>query len=332
MSKDIVLEIHQSGLKYWRRCHKLFDYKYNQELEKRKKGNALVRGTIVHAMIEAKASGQDPWEVFDNFISENYKVFKEEEEYFEIEEMISDIMEGYFSFYKEDELKPYKVGNKYAEIKFCVPLVKEEGIYLGGIIDMIVSDSKSRIWLMDHKTHKTLPKGDIAYLNPQSNLYSWAMPLAGLPKPEGMIWNYIRWKAPSKPNILKDGSLSKSSKLDTTWGIYKKAIREAHLDLKDYEDMKEVLKGKEEDFYVRHYLPINQNIQHQIVEDAKSTAREIVKNRHKLKDRNITRDCSWCEFYPLCQAELKGLDTSLMLKFDYMKKEKHNEETNDEEN
>lgn len=331
-----VLEVHQSSLKTWRRCHKAYDYKYIQRLQKRRTPNALIRGTIVHAMIEAKAKGDDPWEVFDKYIEENHKVFMEEEEYFGIEEMISDIMEGYFAYYKNDDVKPYPIKKdgetKWAEHAFSVPLVPEEGIYFGGVIDMIVQDAKKRIWLMDHKTHKTLPKGDIAYLNPQSNLYSWAMSqLDYLPTPDGMIWNYIRWKQPSKPQVLKDGSLSKSTRIDTTWGIYKKAVREAGLDIKDYTDMEEALKGKEEDFYVRHYLPINQNIQKNLVEDAKCTAIEILHNAGKVKDRNITRDCSWCEFYPLCQAELKGLDTSTMLKFDYKEKEDDAEKESDEE-
>ena len=331
-----VLEVHQSSLKLWRHCHKAYDYKYIQRLQKRRTPNALIRGTIVHAMIEAKAKGDDPWEVFDQYIEENHKVFMEEEEYFGIEDMISDIMEGYFAYYKDDDVKPYPITKdgetRWAEHSFSVVLVPEEGIYFGGVIDMIVQDTKSRIWLMDHKTHKTLPKGDIAYLNPQSNHYSWAMSqLDYLPTPDGMIWNYIRWKQPSKPQVLKDGSLSKSTRIDTTWGIYKKAVREAGLDIKDYEDMEEALKGKEEDFYVRHYLPINHHIQEKIVEDAKCTAIEILHNAGKLKDRNITRDCSWCEFYPLCQAELKGLDTSTMLKFDYKEKEDDNEKEPDEE-
>ena len=333
---DKILEVHQSSLKTWRKCHKAYDYKYTQNLQKRHTPNALIRGTIVHAMIEAKAKGEDPWEVYDEYIHENHKVFQEEEEYFGIEEMISDIMEGYFTYYKNDDLKPYPIKKgkeiRYAEHSFSVPLIEKEGIYFGGTIDMIVSDSKDRIWLMDHKTHKTLPKGDLSYLNIQSNLYAWAMSLMDeLPNPTGMIWNYIRWKQPSKPQLLKNGSLSKSTKIDTTWGIYKKAVREAGLDIKDYEDMKEALEGKEEDFYVRHYLPFNEHVKKTILEDAKTTALEIKKNAGKLKDRNITRDCSWCEFYPLCQAELKGLDTSTILKFDFKEKVNDEEESDEEQ-
>lgn len=331
-----ILEVHQSSLKLWRHCHKAYDYKYVKKLQKRKTPNALIRGTIVHAMIEAKAKGEDPWEVFDNYIAENHQVFKEEEEYFGIEEMISDIMEGYFSYYKNDDLKPFPIGKgkdkRYAEHSFKVPLIPEENIFFGGIIDMIVEDDKGRIWLMDHKTHKTLPKGDIAYLNIQSNLYAWAMSQSDqLPSPAGMVWNYIRWKQPSKPQVLKNGSLSKTSKIDTTWGIYKKAIREAGLNIKDYADMEEALRGKEEDFYVRHYLPINKKVQENILDDAKTTALEIKYKAGKLKDRNITRDCSWCEFYPLCQAELKGLDTSMILKFDFKEREDDDKKESDEE-
>lgn len=311
--------ISQSMLKAFRRCHKAFDYKYNQSLRKKKKGSALIRGSCVHEMIEAKANGKDPWEAFENYLDNNKPVFIEQDpEYEGLADMITTIMEGYFSYYKNDPLKPVVINNKAAEHPFSVEL--DKGITLTGVIDMIVEDPKLGIGIEDHKTHKTLPTGDIAYSNIQSALYAWAMSKSkDLPEPKFMVWNYIRWKEPTKPKLLKSGKMS-TAVSDTTWRVYRKALIEAGLNPEDYKDMEEQLKNKESDFFVRQYLPLNKTIIENIKEDAISTARQI-ENSKGIVDRNITKDCSYCEFYSICQAELKGLDSEMIKKCEYETKE-----------
>lgn len=42
--------------------------------------------------------------------------------------------------------------------------------------------------------------------------------------------------------------------------------------------------------------------------------------------RNLTRDCSWCDYAPLCHAELRGEDTEYLLKHDYIVRVKHGDE------
>jgi len=329
------LIIHQSGLKTFRKCHRCWYYKYIEELEKVKKGSALLRGTCCHAMIEAKANGKDPWVPYEEFIKENKQIFIEEEElYGNIEEMICNIMEGYFKYYKNDNLIPIKIGDKFAEHKFSLPIY--DGIILEGVIDMIAKDQSDRIWLVDHKTHKNIPSGDTAYYNMQSALYAFAMKaLDEFPNPDGVCWNYIRWKDQTKPELLKNGTMSKK-KIDTTWETYEKALLENGLNPQDYLDVKEALQNKESEFYVRQYLPLNDTILQNVYEDALTTAKQIKEYRDRPKedfDRNLTRDCSWCEFYPLCQAELRGLDVEFMKKVDYRKKQKgeqENEESQDD--
>ncbi len=328
-----MLVVHQSGLKTFRRCHRCWYYKYVEQLERIKKGPALLRGTICHAMIEAKANGKDPWVPYEEFIKENKKIFIEEEEvYGNIEEMICNIMEGYFRHYKNDVLTPMKIGDKFAEHKFSIQI--EEDIYLEGIIDMVALDDHNRVWLVDHKTHKTIPSGDNAYYNMQSALYAYAMrELPEFPNPDGVCWNYIKWKDQTKPELLKNGTMSKK-KIDTTWDVYLKALLENNLDPADYQDVKEALQSRESEFYIRQYLPLNDVIIQSVYRDAVTTAKQIETFLDRPKeqfDRNLTRDCSWCEFYPLCQAELRGLDSEFMRKVDYKKKgEEDNEESEDD--
>lgn len=312
-----MIKISQSMLKTFRKCHKAFDYKYRQNLQRKKKEASLLRGSCVHEMIEAKANGKDPWETFETYIENNKPLFIEQDpEYENLIDMVTTIMEGYFSYYKNDPLKPLPFKGKFAEHEFTVELTKD--IILTGVIDMIVEDPKLGIGIMDHKTHKILPTGDIAYSNIQSALYAWAMTqLKEFPNPQFMVWNYIRWKEPTKPKLLKSGKMS-TSLGDTTWRVYRKALIEAGLDPKDYEEVKTQLEGRESEFFVRQYLPINKTIMENIKEDTIETATQIQTTNYK--DRNITRDCNYCEFYSLCQAELKGLDSEMVKKYEYIER------------
>lgn len=67
------------------------------------------------------------------------------------------------------------------------------------------------------------------------------------------------------------------------------------------------------------------------MEDTTSTAIEILNHGHQLKDRNLGRDCSWCSYKSICQAELMGLDVDYIIKADYEIKEKRDQDGNKKE-
>lgn len=318
--------VHQSTIKCWRKCRRLYHYRYVERIEKRKPPAPLMRGTVVHEMIEAHANGTDVWAPVEAFKKRYAKLFAEEREHYgDLVGEIERLMSGYFEWYKKDPLVPFSLvkGGPKAEHKFSVNLTPS--IILEGKVDLAAHDRMKRKWLTDHKTHKQLPQGDIKYSDIQSALYCWALECE-YPKLkfDGVAWNYIRWKAPVIPDLLKDGSMSRRKNIDTTWAVYRQAVKDAGLDPKDYADMKQELDGKEGDFYVRSYLPVNRTITENLLEEARVTAREMKRKGGRDKTRTIEKHCSWCEFYNLCQAELRGLDADFIRKHDY--KEKVDEE------
>src|SRR3546814_15734859 len=68
---------------------------------------------------------------------------------------------------------------------------------------MLVEDEYG-LWVVDHKTHKTIPKTTDRLLDLQSPLYAWACHRAGIPV-HGFIWNYVLAKAPSAPKMAYEG-------------------------------------------------------------------------------------------------------------------------------
>lgn len=325
------MEVHQSRLKSWRLCHAQHDYKYNQKLIKRRPRKPLLRGSTVHRIIEYDINGLDPWVPFEEFKKQYKKLFLEQqEEYGDLPELVKRMMEEYFKWYKKDPIKWISVerGKPKAEYKFVVPLTSS--INLGGKIDAVGQSKDKLRWLVDHKNNKTIPTGDIIYSDIQTVLYAWALLQKGI-HIDGVMWNYIRAKAPSAPELLKNGDLSRRKNIDTTWGVYKQAIKDNGLKVKDYKDMEEHLQGKENDFFQRVYIPLDKSVMKTIVSDARVTAREIKRKGTRDKVRTFGRHCDWCDFKDLCQAELRSLDAKFIRKTLYMVKKDAKEETKETE-
>lgn len=302
--------VSQSKIHTYRDCKMKYHYRHEERLRKRSPPNPLVRGKIIHEMIEAQLDGGDPWKAWAKSQKEYAKLFKQEkEEYGDIPGEIEALMGGYFQWYNKDPINYYEVNGAYSEHFFRVPLAP--GIELEGTMDSLGYTKDKRFWLVEHKSHKSLPKGDIKYSDIQSAIYTWVAPQVGLPKPDGVMWNYIRYSAPKIPEVLKNGTMSKRA-IDTTWDVYRQALVDEKLKPADYKDMEEALKGKEGDFYVRVFLPVNKTIQANILEEVKLTACEMRDSHGKNRVRTIDQHCTYCEFYELCQAELRGLDASFI--------------------
>lgn len=319
--------VHQSHIKTWRRCKRQYWYGYLLNLERRRRSYPLMRGTAVHDMIERHAKGHDPWPALDELRKKYAKLWEEEREYYgDPVAEITSIMRGYFSWYKKDPLTPIPLtpGGDLAEHEFEVRLTPS--ILMRGKIDMLARDGMKRQWLVDHKTHKQLPTGDIKYSDIQSAIYVWAArEINPKLKIDGVAWNYIRWKAPSVPLMLtgrKTGGKMSRKACDTTWAVYRQALLDNGLDPADYADMEEKLDGREADFFVRQYLPVNETILENLLEESRTTAREMKRKAGHDRTRTIDKHCQWCEYYNLCQAELKGLDADFIRKHDFQEKKK----------
>lgn len=312
-------EVSQSKIKTWRHCRKAYDYKYIQGLTKKHKPMPFLRGTIVHDMLEAHYKGEKPWPVYNKHMEENEKLLRiHAEDYGPLPEHLKNLMKGYFKFYKKEDLKPIAV-----EGKFQTKLAK--GLYLNGIRDMI-GESQGLRWMVEHKCHNMIPNNSVVpFNNIQSALYVWAYNKENDKPLDGIMWNYLLGKPLPVPKVLKDGSMSKR-KINTTWPIYRAAIKEARLNTKDYLDVKAELAGNEEQVYQRTLVPTNKPLMESVVEDVITTSREMEKLGGKDTTRNLGRDCDWCEFKNLCLAQLKGLDDNFILKSDFKKREKRYDE------
>jgi|SRR5579863_204959 len=325
-------EVSQSTIKTWRRCHAMYDYRHVQLLERKKPVIQLIRGTMIgkcaDAMALRRVNPKAPkWETALTPFEKQYaKMFAAEQEYYgdPITE-VKRIMARYEQIYAKDGLTylipPQKEGVLNSNTPYELPIRVDlaPGIVFTGHIDKMPRDKQGRVWDMDHKSHKNIPDHEARFGDLQQTFYQWAMPLSGYPKPAGVIWDYIRTKPPAIPETLVKGGLSQRQNIDTDYDTYMSEIVRNKLNPKDYKKILVPLKERGTmDFYQRVQLPTpNKAMIETIVADAKASALEMQKLGGVDKTRNMTRDCKGCEYYNLCQAELRGLDASFIRKSDY---------------
>lgn len=298
-----ILKLSNSKVTTWRKCHMAYYYKYHEHLRPKKKGIALRRGSIIHECIEAYNSGRSWRKPYQKFAKQFYEETFQEEivEMGDIPRMVEELMENYQILYENDGLT--YLGN---ELHFELPLMP--GVVIEGYLDALVEDEHGCVWPKETKTYKKNPDYDFLLLNTQSALYTWAVMEMGY-RPKGTLWDIVRAKEPSRPQILKSGEISRKG-IDSTPYTVKKALREMGEDPRDYADL--LGKVSFEDYFRRYPVRVNHTVVERIMEDFKSTAREILRSGHRLCDRNLGKGCAWCDYKPLCQAELMGLDTEFI--------------------
>ena|ERR1700761_2155098 len=314
-----------SKVKCWRSCPKKYEYSVVRNLQAKKKPAALLRGTILHEMLEARDNGDRAGDVFLDYDEKYGKLFESERETYG-EHFMDDIWriyKGYLRTYKHDDWTVIATeGRVSAQL---TPKIEFEGHY-----DLRVT-YRDRHWLVDRKSHKVIPTAEERFSNFQLLLYAEAWNREH-PKQrvDGIIWDYLRTKAPTIPEVLKSGQLTRRKDLDTDVYTYRAAIKAHGLDENAYAYyLKELQKRPTDRFYSRVTLPIpSKEMTRTVVEEFTQTAEMI--RTSKSFPRNATYTCNRCEFFRLCQAELAGINAKFVEKSDYEQRPEDTREGADE--
>jgi RecB family exonuclease len=332
-----VQTISYTEVNTYRRCPKSWEYRYKIGLKRKHKGVRLLRGEILHEMLNAyinrkihgnKYTGPDPWDTLEGYADQYSAYFEEEKELHG--DIIGDcgkIFEGYLRKYRRDPLR-YEESELGIELDLSVLGSGALPVKFIGFIDKIAVDPQDRRWIMDHKFVKTIPTADDRFSELQLLLYVWALGMIQVKgKIDGVCWDYGKAKAPTEPEVLKSGALSKRKNLDCDVYTYRNAIRKAGLVEADYADMLSHLEGKEDSFFERVFLPLpTTDMVVEVVNDFLQTTAEI---QAKRDDGRCSRsmspfNCATCEFRPLCEAEVRGLDADFVKKSEYEERGERN--------
>lgn len=314
-------KVSHSKVKLWRRCRHAYHLKYVERLEKKRVARPLQFGRLVHSMLEYDACGKDAGDVIKEIPLKEQKLFKAEREmYGDILSDVQCIMSEYFDYYPENSLVPIKVQGRYAEHEFEV--VATPGISLVGKIDMIARTPNKLRWLVEHKSFKNMPTEDDRWRNTQSTLYYRVVDMLGWKMPDGICWDYIHSKPPAWPPLLKNGQMTRKAVV-TLPSRVREALKKYKLPEEDYADVVEAAKARRSHYFQRTFNPVKPSVVQHVWEDFVRTSNEMADCHGKRHERNIDRHCSWCDFEPICRAELSGHDTAFIKRNDYRERAKN---------
>lgn len=318
-----IIDVTQSEIKAWRKCHAFHDFRYNQNLKIKKHKIQLMRGSILDEMFTARAAQRKAkkkgapdlaMQILDAYAKKYATLLREEQEYYgdTFIEDIRRVFEGYERYYESDPLR-------YLHSQLELTALIAEDVRLTIHIDKVAERRvDGTLWILDHKTHRSIPDADQRFSDIQLVIYPWLYNKLNPKKPvTGICWDYVRSKPPAIPEQLVKGGLSRRKNIDSDWHTYYQEIERLGLDLNDYRDMYELLKDGEKNFFQRIYLPVPsedriQNILNDLIQDARDKARGS-------KTKNLNWLCSSCDYYRICQAELHGLDVDFVRKTEYTK-------------
>lgn len=307
----LLTAINQSQLKTWRQCQQRWEYRYGQRLIPKQKERALTIGTWVHACLETHYRDGD-WRIgFNQYLAEYNSLFEEERLALDrgrrrtgvgtpLPDIIKRIIRSYFYYYKADGWTVHSVEQVF-DVTF-------KGIRFKGRIDLIIKDAEGLLWLVDHKTGASIPQNPNTFhaMDPQLILYPWAAKRMWGLELNGIIYNYVKSKPPTLPQLTKTGKFSRR-KINTDYPTYYRFLKENDFDPRDFTDTLLPLK-KRSDFLRRYRLPRETAVVRRILQEGIWTAREILD--HSYTTRNITRDCDRCPYQAVCRADLNGHDSS----------------------
>lgn len=328
------LRLSISKIKTYRECPRKYYHRHVQNLETRVKAAPLSQGDYLHKLIE-------------NFYKREKKAISIIKDYsdvvkdtlFEDEEsriMSAPDMLRIYKRYKQAYAHELKYENLGTELKLVIPavdlfkkrlIVKNDTLFVCKI-DLVLIINKG-IVLFDHKFVRSVPGESMRMMDIQSTIYSVVYDLLNKGTSKKFIFNYIRSKPPTIPEVLKAGGLTRRKNLDSTADVYLEAIKENNLRKKDYLEEIDRLKGNETKFMRRVEVKKSPTLVENLLDTTAEAVNNIIKS-HKDEHypMNITRNCEQCEFKDVCALTLMGYDAQDVIdsKFIVKRKDEFKEE------
>jgi hypothetical protein len=290
-------------------------YKY-QNIERLRtidsKVDALYLGTGGHAALQAhylslkmKEAPLDLTDEFEKWVAERQeKTGQMDRPDGDTTHMIHNILHRYQNHY-EDMDNQWEIIDVELMLRAKIP---GTSVWLGGQMDLLVK-WRGSLWVVDHKFLRAINPmiTQQLELDDQMTGYIWLLRQNGI-RVRGAIYNVIRKKLPTVPELLKNGSLTSRKDIDTDYDTYMQAIVDNDLVPEDYEEILSTLRDKPSTFFHREVVTRND---HELAMFGKDLVYEARDMTSKSTYHYITpgQHCGWCQFRILCKSDREGGDT-----------------------
>jgi hypothetical protein len=310
------LRLSNSKVKTWRRCPKMYEFKYVMGLKKKEPAVHLRRGSWLHELLMVHYDGHD-WlerhaELTRTFLNETFE--EEREEYGDLPEECERIMRSYVQHWKQDDAKLRTVDTEVDEL-----IALPNGDVFNFIIDWIVEDNSRGLWLYDTKTVGKFMSEAFMTLDTQLARYFWAAERMGYRPLRGVVFNEVITRAPTKPEVLKNGRLTERKNLQCDVYTYYHCIQELGQDPREYAETLRRLKAQSDRWFRRTPLPRDAPLTKMHMKEMMMSSREIKSAvRRGEFPRTVDKSCEWgCDYMEPCMIQLHGGDISEVIKRRY---------------
>lgn len=292
----------------------MYHNKFVLGLRRKKVKRPLVFGTIIHEIIEAHLEGNNWKKLLKKIDLDQGSMFRKEREmYGNLIEDIRDIMTDYFEFW-DGQLKPLEHDGRHSEHEFRIEL--DTDLWFTGKIDA-VGKAKGMRWLVEHKSFSRMPSEDERWRSIQAAVYFRALEEMGFKRIDGVLWDYISSKPCNVPGELTATGKISQARIDSLPSRIERWIEDEGHNKKDYKKLLTDAEANRRNRFIRLYSPVKPRIVDNIWDDFVDTAKEMRDFHGLKKDQNIGRHCSWCDYQPLCKAEVTDSDIDWILKREY---------------
>jgi len=292
---------------------------YVQNLKPKKPVRPLKFGTDFHKLLE-----------FRDDKNELRKIIKDvRETYYEMPaNWQTELGESYVDDLKtifKDYMKIYKNSPvpTVTEQRFEIPMSKINGksMIFVGIIDGLYKHEDGEITIEEHKTFTRKPDMSTLVMNKQVCLYAKAAQTFLGVFPSKVMWDYIKSTPAAAPVWLEKSQRFSAAKSDyITPYSYLRAAKAKGIDKQEALAQAKLYKGNIMNYYFRLTLDLIPTMVEKSWEDFVYVAEDICRNGENNKVMNMTKDCSWCDFYPICHAEMTGGDVKYTIEQDFVER------------
>lgn len=186
--------------------------------------------------------------------------------------------------------------------------------------DGLLRDKSGRYWIFEHKTaDKLYENTDYLLMDEQCGSYIKGLELAEGISIEGVLYNVLRKKVPTPLKVLKNETLSRDMRTDTTYEYAKAQIKAYYEGLipNAYQDFLEHVRGKGNTFFYRENVRRNPRELDFLWESVKAQAREMLDPNTPIYRNPSKSNCGYCAFVGPCLAIGEGSDHESMLATNY---------------
>lgn len=301
------MNISYSRFSTYLRCPYAHWLRYVEKISSTSPCRPLKFGSDFHKLLEVRASKKR--------IIEEWKKIKEQ--FYELPaNWQSELGDNYPDDLKtifQDYMHQWKGTPVPDETEHSFEVKIDKGINFIGIIDELYREDDSII-IGEHKTFNLPPNMNTLVMNAQKSLYCKASQLIWGKLPTKVRWDYIKSSPAKYPVWLeKSGRFSTATSKDITPRSWARACKEHNIDDPEILKQGNQYAGNESNFFFRVEQDVYPEMVDNVFEGFAYTCKDIVKQGDTNKTKNLTKDCSWCEYRDICMAEMSGGDREYVI-------------------